>query len=311
MFLMSSSEEFASTALRSIREKAREIAVTVAAPRADEVDRESVWPEHTMRALAQEGLLGLHVPERLGGLGQGLQGLIAATELLAQSCSSSSMCYGMHCVGTAVIAAKSTKEQEIRYLAPIAAGEHITTLALSESGSGGHFYLPQTELRRAEEGFQLFGQKQFVTNAGHADSYVVSCVETNSELSGGEFSCVVAEKHDTGVTISGKWEGFGMRGNSSLAISFDGLSMDATRLLGEPGDQIWYVFEVIAPYFLTAMAGTYLGISQAALDITIEHVKNRSYETLGESTAVRFNLVVLPSSSLPSMVYSEFRVSTI
>ena len=65
-----------------------------------------------MKALSQAGLLGLHVPERLGGLGQGLMGWIAVTEQLGRACSSSSMCFGMHCVGTAVIAAKSTLHHE-------------------------------------------------------------------------------------------------------------------------------------------------------------------------------------------------------
>ena len=99
-------EEFASAALRDLQQKASTIARTVAAPRVAEVDDQSLWPAHTMQALSRAGLLGLRVPQRLGGLGQGLMGLIAVTEQLGQACSSSSICFGMHCVGTAVIAAK-------------------------------------------------------------------------------------------------------------------------------------------------------------------------------------------------------------
>jgi hypothetical protein len=55
------------------------------------------------------------------------------------------------------------------------------------------------------------------------------------------------------------------------------------NLLGEPGDQVWYVFEVVAPYFLTAMAGTYLGIAQAAVDAAGEHLRMRQYAHSGES----------------------------
>ena len=285
MLLTTGIEEFPSASLRTLREKARYISLEVSAPLAEKVDRECMWPEHTMKALAKEGLLGLHVPERLGGLGQGLQGLVAVTELLGQSCSSSAMCFGMHSVGSAVIAAKATKEQETRYLVPIAAGKHITTLALSESGSGIYFYLPGTELRVVGGEWNLFGTKQFVTNAGHADSYVVSCVGAASQLSAGEFSCAVVEGHQAGVEVKGAWEGLGMRGNSSRSISLNGAPLSPVQLLGATGDQIWYVFEVVAPYFLTAMAGTYLGIAQAALDIAIEHVKGRSYSAIGESLA--------------------------
>ncbi len=64
-----------------------------------------------------------------------------------------------------------------------------------------------------------------------------------------------------------------MRGNSSLAARLDGVPVAPDALLGAPGDQIWYVFEVVAPYFLTAMAGTYLGVAQAALDEATEHLR--------------------------------------
>ena len=57
------------------------------------------------------------------------------------------------------------------------------------------------------------------------------------------------------------------------------------NLLGQEGDQIWYTFEVVAPYFLIAMAGAYLGLAQAALNATIEHVKARRYSHSGERLA--------------------------
>jgi alkylation response protein AidB-like acyl-CoA dehydrogenase len=56
----------------------------------------------------------------------------------------------------------------------------------------------------------------------------------------------------------------------------------ARNLLGEEGDQLWYVFEVIAPYFLMAMAGTYLGVAQAAFDIALEHAGTRRFAHTGE-----------------------------
>jgi isovaleryl-CoA dehydrogenase len=277
--------EFASPALRALSEQAARIAQEVAAPKAAQVDAERLWPEHSMRALGDAGLLGLHVPKRLGGLGQGLLGLIAVTEQLGQACSSSSMSFGMHCVGTAVIAAKSTSEHESAFLKPIARGEHITTLALSESGSGVHFYLPETTLDRVDGGFSIDGVKQWVTNAGHADSYVVSCRGADDDAHNGEFTCVVVDAKAHGCELLKAWDGFGMRGNASRPVRFDNVRVSPEGLLGNEGDQIWYVFEVVAPYFLTAMAGTYLGIAQAAFDIACQRVQSRHYEPIGDSLA--------------------------
>ncbi|WP_231082431.1 acyl-CoA dehydrogenase family protein, partial [Staphylococcus aureus] len=85
-------------------------------------------------------LMGLVFPAECGGLGQGLFALARICEELGKSYASVGLCYGMHCVGTAVIAAKATPWQKEHYLEPIAAGRHITTLALSEPGTGAHFY---------------------------------------------------------------------------------------------------------------------------------------------------------------------------
>ena len=278
-------EEFASSALRDLRQKAFTIARTVAAPRAAEVDDQSLWPAHTLQALGQAGLLGLHVPQRLGGLGQGLLALIAVTEQLGHSCSSSSMCFGMHCVGTAVIAAKSTPHHEEAYLAAIGRGDHVTTVALSEAGSGVHFYLPETELRREDGGYTLSGTKQWVTNSAHADSYVVSCRNADEDAQHGEFTCVVVDSRSPGCELQKGWSGFGMRGNDSRPVRFERARVRPEGLLGSEGDQLWYVFEVVAPYFLTAMAGTYLGIGQAAYDIALERIRSREYAPMQESLA--------------------------
>jgi isovaleryl-CoA dehydrogenase len=188
----------------------------------------------------------------------------------------------MHCVGTAVIAAKATEEQRERYLAPIAAGEHITTLSLSEPGTGSHFWIPETEVRMDGEGLVVTGRKSFVTSGGHADSYVLSVTGVEGTGDEGQFSCVVLDGDAEGITWGEPWQGFGMRGNSSRGVTLEGVRLPAGNLLGEPGDQLWYTFEVVAPYFLTAMAGTYLGIAVEAVEIAREHVGSRRHSHSGE-----------------------------
>lgn len=277
-------EEFLSTKVRQLRASAVEVAETAVAPHAEAVDRDCTWPAHSMKALAEAGLMGLHVPTRLGGHEQGLLSLAVTTETLARACSSSALCYGMHCVGTAVIAAKATPEQEERYLRPIAAGRHVTTLSLSESGTGSNFFLTDTQLRRDGDSYVIDGTKQFVTSGGHADSYVIStAASTPSEA--GEFNCLVVDRSGPGISWLDPWQGFGMRGNSSRGLRLQEARVPAGNLLGEEGDQIWYVFEVITPYFLIAMSGTYLGIAQAALDATVQHLLSRRYSFTGESVA--------------------------
>jgi alkylation response protein AidB-like acyl-CoA dehydrogenase len=268
-----------------LKARFEQVVEDVVHPNAARVDRECLWPRHTMGALADAGLTGLQVPAHLGGHGQGLTALSMATELIGRACPSSALCFGMHCVGTAVIAAKATPWQQERYLRPIAAGRHLTTLALSESGSGSHFYLPSTTLARDGDDFLVDGVKQFVTNGGEVDSYVLSTLASAGPADEGDFSCLVVDADTRGIEWQAPWEGFGMRGNSSRAMRLAGARVPAPHLLGAEGDQVWYVFEVVAPFFLMAMAGTYLGIAQAALDAAGEHLRNRRYTHSGEALA--------------------------
>jgi len=264
--------------------------IAALAPRTDE---EARWPAEALRALADVGLMGLNVPARLGGHGQGMVALSLVCETIAGSCASAAMCYGMHCVASAVIAAKATPDQEERYLRPIAAGRHLSTLSVSETATGAQFYFPQTKLKHSDEGFLVTGEKAFVTNGGHADSYVLSA--ESSSGAPGDFSCVLVDR-DAGMQWQEPWTGFGMRGNSSRRMRLDEVLVPHANLLGAEGDQVWYVFEVVAPFFIMAMAGTYLGVATAALDATIQHLRTRtlaSGDTLAQSAIVQQRLAEL------------------
>src|SRR5690606_30877184 len=104
--------------------------------------------------------------------------------------------------------------QKQQYLEPIARGEHITTLALSEPGTGMHFYIPQSRLTRNGEDYVFDGTKSFITNGGHCDSYMVSTVATDHPASDGAFSCIVLDADTPNLEWMDEWHGFGMRANS-------------------------------------------------------------------------------------------------
>jgi alkylation response protein AidB-like acyl-CoA dehydrogenase len=274
-------EDLLSPELRDVKKRAEEVVARDIAPMAEITDREARWPAHSVRALLDAGLGGLQAPRNVGGHGEGLFALGVVTETIARACPSSALCFGMHCVGTAVIAAKATPDHEDRYLRPIAAGRHLTTLALSEAGAGAHLYFSSTRLQVEGGFYRLHGEKQFVTNGGQADSYVVST--QSSAPAHGDFSLLVLDKDSPGASWLEPWQGLGMRGNSSRGLKLDGTLVPRANLLGSEGDQVWYVFEVVAPYFLMAMAGTYLGIAAAAVEAVGAHLRSRRYEHSGES----------------------------
>ncbi|HSJ06403.1 MAG TPA: acyl-CoA dehydrogenase family protein [Longimicrobiales bacterium] len=272
-----------SSLLRELAGRAREVAQDVVRASVEREDREAAWPAASMKALADAGLMGLLVPTGHGGHGLGMTALAAVSQEIARESPSTALCFAMHCVGTAVIAARPTPAQARDLLEPIARGEHITTLALSEPGSGSQFWLPATRLARTADGYAVHGTKSFVTNGSHADSYVVSTVAADGAGAGdGTFSLVVVDGSAAGLCWQDAWHGLGMRANSSRTVQLQDVHVPADRLLGRPGDQLWYVFEIVAPYFLMAMAGTYLGIAVECVEEARDHLGSRRHAHTGE-----------------------------
>lgn len=266
----------------NLRARALSIAEEVLGPNAAEWDRGGVWPEAALRELQSAGLCGLLVPPAFGGAGEGYPALLDVCELLGNEDASTALCFGMHCVATACIVARSTEDQAARFLVPIAAGHHLTTLALSEPGTGSHFYLPETKLRRSlAEAYSLSGTKSFVTSGGNADSYVVSAVTDDAAAPPGHFSLLVVPKGVQGMRWGDPWTGWGMRGNASRSVELSDVVVPGGNLLGKEGEQIWFVFSVVAPYFLAAMAGTYVGVAAHALREVTAHLKQRQYTHTG------------------------------
>lgn len=267
----------------TVLKRTQEVVHDVVSPKAEKVDLAGQWPEDGMRAMQVAGLGGLVVPEETGGLGHGLFALAQVCEMIGRACASTGLCFGMHCVGSAVIAAKATDYQKKRYLEPISQGKHITTLSLSEAGTGAHFYYPQTQLKKfSPQAYKITGTKTFVTNGSHADSYVVSTAVVDKNAKPGQFSCVMVPNDAKGIQWGGEWQGLGMRGNSSRTLELKEVEIPKKDLLGNEGDQIWYVFSIVTPYFLMAMSATYLGIASSALDEARIHLEKRRYSTTGE-----------------------------
>ncbi|MFP5501040.1 MAG: acyl-CoA dehydrogenase family protein, partial [Candidatus Sericytochromatia bacterium] len=185
-----------------LRERLADLARTVVLDEVPDVEAYR-WPARSMRALQAAGLGGLTVPERYGGLGKGLAGLVIAGEELGRISASTAICFCMHAVGSAVLAAKATEDQAARYLVPIAEGRHLTTLALSEPGTGAHFYEPASALTREGDCYRVKGAKTFVTNGGHCDSYVITTMTEAGEAAPGLFNCLVLDEGTPGM----RWEG--------------------------------------------------------------------------------------------------------
>lgn len=249
----------------------RDLAQAQIAPGAADIDRESRFPRENLRALAGIGALGLLVPPEHGGLGGGLTSLAEACEAIGGACASTAMVFLMHSVAAATVAGGGGP-QAPELLGRMASGDALGTLAFSERGTGAHFYAPELRAERRDGLLLVRGRKAFVTSGGEAD---VMLVLLQGESEG--LDCYAVSKDDPGVAFDGRWEGLGMRGNSSIAVTFDDVAIDVDSRIGEAGRGADLVFGVVAPTFLVGLAAVNVGIGQAALSHALEHAASRSY----------------------------------
>ena len=141
----------------------------IAATHAAEVDRDGRFPQEAVDALATSGLLGLTLPEELGGLGGGPVEFLEVVRGIANADASSAMIYLMHVCAAQVVLA-GTASGDSPTLRGLADGSRLGTLAFSERGSRSHFWAPVSQ----EIDGRISAQKSWVTSAGHADDYVVA-----------------------------------------------------------------------------------------------------------------------------------------
>src|SRR4030095_8239634 len=197
-------------------DRIREFSDNVISPAAAEHDRAGDWPGASIKALADAGLLGLTVPEKLGGMGQGPSSFVAVVEELAAACASTSMIFVMHVCATETIKQSSLPQRD-SVLSDISAGRHLSTLAFSEIGSRSHFWAPVNQETEQNGSHLLNCQKYYVPSAGHANSYVVS---TRAVGATGmtESSLYYIEKDAPGFSVAGPWNGLGVRANASAPM---------------------------------------------------------------------------------------------
>lgn len=253
------------------------------------VDRERRFPAESLRALGEAGLLGLTVPREHGGAGGGLAALAETCETVGGACASTGMTYLMHAV-TAATVAGGGGPRAAELLQALAHGR-IGTLAFSERGTGAHFYAPELRATRAQDGaLRIDGRKSFVTSGGHAGLYLVLV------QSGDGVDCFALDGNADGVAFDGRWEGLGMAGNSSVAMTLDSVTVGDDDRIGVPGQAGDLVFGVVAPFFLVGLAAVNVGIAAAARQAAIDPAAGRAYadgSTLAQVETVQHQLAEL------------------
>ncbi|WFE54552.1 acyl-CoA dehydrogenase family protein [Micromonospora sp. WMMD1155] len=229
-------------------------------PQAASIDREGVFPREGVDALGAAGLLGQASSPEVGGGGHGMRTIAGVVERLAAECGSTAMVVLMHYAATAVIEAHGPRDVR----AAIATGRHLTTLAFSEYGSRSHFWSPTGTATRTDDGsVRLDARKSWVTSAGEATSYVWSSLPLSGDA--GPMTLWLVEADSAGLTVSGGFDGLGLRGNGSRPMTADGLLVPSTAMMAADGAGLDTALGAVLPWFLVLNAAFCLGLADSAV----------------------------------------------
>lgn len=195
-----------------------------------------------LRKAGEIGLLGADVPEAYGGLGLDKISSTLIGEKLTKA-SSFALSVGAHVgIGTLPIVYFGTEEQKRKYLPLLATGERIAAYCLTEPTSGSDAQGARTTAVPTEDGrhYVLNGTKQFITNAGFADIFIVY-----AKVNGADFSTFIVERGMPGVSIGPEEKKMGIKGSSTCPLILEDVKVPAGNLLWEVGKGHLIAFNIL------------------------------------------------------------------
>lgn len=252
----------------------RDFAEKEVAPIAIEIDENHRFPEENVAKMQELGFFGIPFDEEYGGIGLDTLTYVLCVEELSKCCASTGVIVSAHTSLCADAINKfGTEEQKEKYLTPLASGEKLGAFALTEPDAGTDASGQKTVAVKDGDEYVLNGTKIFITNAGHADTYVVFAMTDKSQGTKG-ISAFIVEKGTPGFDFGSKEDKMGIKASSTMELVFRDCRVPAENMLGEEGKGFKYAMQTLDGGRI-GIAAQALGIAEGALNKAIKYVKER------------------------------------
>lgn len=258
---------------RMIRDLARQIADEKIRPVAAEYDEKEEFPWPIMKVIAESDLFGIYIEEQYGGTGGGLLELCLATEEFSKACGGMAVSYAASALGTYPIILFGSEEQKKKYLPDIASGKKLAAFALTEAGAGSDAGAVATTAKKKGDYYILDGVKQWITNGGEAEIYIVIAMTDKTKGSRGA-SAFVVEKGTPGFEFGKKEKKLGIRASTTRELVFTNCKIPKENMLGKEGFGFIVSMKTLDKS-RPGVAAQAVGIAQGALDHALKYAKER------------------------------------
>jgi alkylation response protein AidB-like acyl-CoA dehydrogenase len=278
------------------QETIRKIVVERVAPRAAEIDAKAEYPRDLRELFAEHDLFGLPFDTEHGGTGTGTLMLNIAVEEVAKACASSALMLMISELGTLPIKLFGTEEQKQRLLPRCASGEWSPAFALSEPDAGSDPGGMRTRALKDGDEWVIDGAKNWITNLGVADFYIVFAVTDPEAGHSHGISAFVVEADRPGFEVGKLEHKMGIRGSPTGQPIFDGVRVPEENLIGDENEGFRVALATLDRSRL-GVAAQAVGIAQGATDYAAAYAKERQQfgKPIASFQGIQFKLADMES----------------
>ncbi len=257
-----------------IRDAARDFANTELLPGVIERDDKQEFPREQVKKMAELGFLGMMVDPKYGGSGLDTISYVIAMEEISKidasasvvmSVNNSLVCWGLEKFGN--------EEQKQKYLTKLATGECLGAFCLSEPEAGSDATSQKTTAIDKGDYYLLNGTKNWITNGGTADFYLV-IAQTHAEKKHKGINAFIVEKGWEGFDVGPKENKLGIRGSDTHSLQFNDVKVPKENRIGEDGFGFKFAMKTLAGGRI-GIASQALGIASGAYELSLKYSKER------------------------------------